>query len=174
MRATWYVLGALAVVTALAYARDVADPLVVPGRPAALSIESMRAIADEGSKRPPGYRAGTLQMIRGSVLEVGVTDSELVVCTVSGSARSLSTGKTDELGAYYVAGRTGLAWDDESVQIGRVASGVAILEFVLPSGKVVRAELYGDVFLCRVPEKNTSVRIRAYDEGGHLMQDAVI
>ena len=167
-------VGALAVVTALAYAREVANPVAVPGRPAPLSIESMRALADEGCERPPGYRAGTLQMIRGSVLEVGVTDSELVVCTVSGSGRSLSTGKTDELGAYCVAGRTGLVWDNESVQIGRVVPGVAVLEFVLPSGKVVRAELYGDVFLCRVPEKITSVRIRAYDEGGHLLQDTVI
>ncbi|HUQ60212.1 hypothetical protein [Lentzea sp.] len=105
---------------------------------------------------------------------MGVTDSELVVRTVSGSGRSLSAGKTDELGAYYVAGRTGLVWDNESVQIGRVVPGVAVLEFVLPSGKVVRAEPYGDVFLCRVPEKITSVRIRACDAGGHLLQDTVI
>ncbi|MDX8049063.1 hypothetical protein SK571_06700 [Lentzea sp. BCCO 10_0798] len=174
MRATWHVLGALAIVTALAYARDVADPAVVPGRPAPLSIESMRAIADENCKRPPGYRAGTLQMLRESVLEVGVTDSELIVCTVSGSGHGQSTGKTDEHGTYYVAGRTGLVWDDQSVEVGRVAPGVAVLEFVLPSGKAVRAELYGEVFLCHVPEKITSVRIRAYDAGGHLLQDVMI
>ncbi|MEV6717010.1 hypothetical protein AB0M48_33840 [Lentzea sp. NPDC051208] len=105
---------------------------------------------------------------------MGVTDSELIVCTVSGSGHSLSTGKTDELGTCYVAGRTGLVWDDQSVEVGRVAPGVAVLEFVLPSGKVVTAELHGDVFLCRVPEKITSVRIRAYDAGGHLLKDVMI
>ncbi|GHH59505.1 hypothetical protein [Lentzea cavernae] len=174
MRGIWHVLGALGVVTALAYARDVADPVAVAGTPVPLSIESMRAIADDACERPPGYRAGTLQMHRGSVLEVGVTAGEFVVCTVDGGGRTSSAGKAGAPGAEYFNGRTGLVWDDGSVEAGRVAPEVAVLEFVLPSGKVVKAELHGDVYLCRVPEKITFVRVRAYDAGGRLLRDAVI
>ncbi|MEU3644581.1 hypothetical protein AB0E59_14475 [Lentzea sp. NPDC034063] len=42
----------------------------------------MRLLADDGCRRPPGFRLNTLQRLHGSVLEVGVTDSQLVVCTV--------------------------------------------------------------------------------------------
>jgi hypothetical protein len=174
MRTTWYVLGALAVVTALAYGHDVADPVAIAGTPTPLSIESMRVIADGGCERPPGYRLSTLQRLRDSVLEVGVTPSELVVCTVYGNGHALSKEEVGVPGAAYVAGRTGLISEDEGVEIGRVAPEVAVLEFVLPSGKVVRAELYGDVFLCRVQEKITAVRVRAYDASGRLLLDTVI
>ncbi|MEU0885282.1 hypothetical protein ABZ345_42390 [Lentzea sp. NPDC005914] len=174
MMRSWYVLGALGLVTALAYAHDVAGPVAIAGTPTPLSVESMRAIADEGCERPPGYRVGTVQMLRGSVLEVGVTAGELVVCTIHGAGHTRSVGRTDALDTRYVGGRTGLVWDDESVEIGRVAPEVAELELVLPSGKVVKAELYGEVFLCHVPEKITAVRIRAYDAGGRLLRDAVI
>jgi len=174
MRRIWHVLGALGVVTALAYTRDTADPIAIAGTPAPLSIESMRAIADDSCKRPPGYRAGALQMHWGLVVEVGVTADELVVCTVRGDGHSLSTGKSGPPGGQYVNGRQGLVVGDESVEVGRVAPEVAVLEFVLPSGKVVKAELHGDVYLCRVPEKITWVRIRAYDAGGRLLRDAVV
>ncbi|MEV6239556.1 hypothetical protein [Lentzea sp. NPDC051838] len=173
MRRIWYVLGALGVVTVLAYARDTAGPVAIAGTPAPLSAESMRLIADDKCERPSGYRANTVQMVRGSVVEVGVTPSDLLVCVVGDSGHSLTKGKAVP-SAEYVAGRTGLVWDDEIVEVGRIAPEVAVLEFVLPSGRVVRAELYGEVFLCRVPEKITTVRIRAYDAGGRLLRDAVI
>jgi hypothetical protein len=164
----------LGVVTALAFARDEADPVAIPGTPVPLSIESMRVLADDVCERPPGYRLSTLQRLRDSVLEVGVTSGELVICTIHGDGHGLSTGRTGPPGAEQVAGRIGLVLEDGSVEIGRVGPEVAVLEFVLPSGKVVEAELYGDVFLCRVPEKITSVRIRAYDASGGLLRDAVI
>ncbi|ANZ42085.1 hypothetical protein BBK82_45300 [Lentzea guizhouensis] len=177
MRRIWYVVGALGIVTALAYARDVADPVVIAGTPAPLSAESMRVLVDEACERPPGYRFGTLQRVRDSVLEVGVittgTAGEFVVCTVSGTGKS--TSKVSTPGAEHVLGRMGLIWDDdERLEVGRIAPGIAALEFVLPSGKVVKAELYGEVFLCRVDEKFTVVRIRAYDAAGGLLHDGLI
>ncbi len=174
MRGIWHVLGALAVVTALAYTRDTADPIAIAGTPAPLSVESMRVIADGSCERPAGYRAAVLQMHWGDVVEVGVTADEFVVCTVSGNGHTLSKGKSGPPGGEYFSDRQGLVKGDESVEVGRVGPEVSVLEFVLPSGKVVKAELHGDVYLCRVPEKITWVRIRAYDVSGRLLRDAVV
>ncbi|MFD4638546.1 hypothetical protein ACFWN2_14605 [Lentzea sp. NPDC058436] len=174
MRGVWHVLGALGVVTALAYAHDVADPVALAGTPAPLSADSMRALADNGCERPPGYRADTLQMLMGTVVEAGVTAEEFFLCSVGDGGATWSTVKAGAPGAEYVNGRVGLLRDDQSVEVGRVAREVAVLEFVLPSGKVVKAELYGEVFLCVVPEKISFVRIRAYDAGGRLLRDDVI
>ncbi|WP_394620800.1 hypothetical protein JNUCC0626_17350 [Lentzea sp. JNUCC 0626] len=174
MRNTGYLLGILGVVTALTWAHDEADPLVVAGTPVPLSIESMRVIADDRCERPPGYRFGTLQRLRDSVVEAGVTADQMIVCTFHGDGFTMTKGEAGPPGARYVAGRMGLVWDDESVEVGRIAPEVAVLEFVLPSGNVVKAELYGEVFVCRVQEKITAVRIRAYDAGGRLLRDEVI
>ncbi len=88
--------------------------------------------------------------------------------------RSPTGVTTGAPGAEYVLGRTGLIWDDERLEVGRIASELAVLELVLPSGKVVRADLHGEVFLCRVPEEITSVRIRVHDAAGRLLRDAVV
>ncbi|SEQ34036.1 hypothetical protein [Lentzea albida] len=174
MRGVWHVLGALGVVTALAYARDVADPVVVAGTPVPLSVESMRVMADRSCERPPGYVVGMLRRVRDSVVEAGVTPDEMIVCSVHGNGFVVSKGKAGAPGAEYVAGRTGLVWEGGSLEVGRVAPEVAVLELVLPSGEVVEAELHGEVFACFVPEKISSVRIRAYDANGRLLRDAEI
>ncbi|GLY51615.1 hypothetical protein [Lentzea sp. NBRC 102530] len=70
--------------------------------------------------------------------------------------------------------RVGLVQDGGSVEVGRVAAKIAALEFALPSGKVVQAEMYGEVFVCRVPEKISAVRVRAYDVDGRLLRDTTI
>ena len=174
MRITWYVVGALAVVTALAYAHDTAGTKAVAGTPTPLSIESMRTIADDGCRRPSGFRLGTLQVLHGAVTEVGVTDSQLVVCTVGPQTRTATTVEAGSPGDKYVNGRLGLIDGEVSLEVGRVAPEVAVLEFVLPSGEVTKAELHGEIYLCRIPDRITSVLIRAYDAHGRLLREAVI
>ncbi|MFD9705666.1 hypothetical protein [Lentzea sp. NPDC059081] len=174
MRRTWHVLGALGLVTALAYAGDTADPVSVPGRPVPLSAESMRVMADRSCERPPGYVLGTRQRVRDFVVEAGVTTGQMIVCTVHGDGFAVSKGEAGAPGTRYVAGRTGLVWDGGSLEVGRVATEVAVLEFVLPGGEVFKAELHGEVFVCALPGVITAVRIRAYDAAGHLLRDAVI
>jgi hypothetical protein len=80
MKITRYVLGALAVATALVLAHDTAGSIAIAGTPAPLSIESMRALVDDSCRRPPGFRLHVLQRLNASVVEVGVTDSHLVMC----------------------------------------------------------------------------------------------
>ncbi|MET9633774.1 hypothetical protein ABZX92_40580 [Lentzea sp. NPDC006480] len=174
MRRIWYVVGALGVVTALAYARDTAPPTAIAGTPTPLSAASMHVIADEKCGWPAGYQARTVQMLRGEVVEVGVAATDVVICSVRSSGHSLVRGEEDASGAAYVASGTALVWDDEVLKIGRIAPEVAVLELVLPSGRAVKAELYGEVFLCRVPERITTLRFRAYDAGGRLLRDALI
>jgi hypothetical protein len=174
MRITRYVLGALAVVTALALAHDTAGSVAIAGTPAPLSMEAMRAIADDGCQRPPGFRPSTLQMLEGTVLEVGVTDTQLVVCTVEPQSKIVSATKIGSPGAEYFAGRTGLVTEDGLDEVGRIGQEVAVLEFVLRGGQVVKAELYGEIYLCRIPVKVTNVRVRAYDARGRLLRDAEI
>ncbi|MFJ8961718.1 hypothetical protein ACIRG5_20260 [Lentzea sp. NPDC102401] len=174
MRVTRYVLGALAVVTGLALARDMAGAAAIPGTPTPLSVESMRVLADDGCKRPPGFRLNTLQMLNNSVLEVGVTDSQFVVCTVDPQSWGTSTAEVGRPGAEYFAGRLGLVGDDWTVELGRVGPEVAALEIVLPSGEIFKAELYGETYLCRLPHHVKVVHVRAYDAGGQLLRDADI
>ncbi|MET9230830.1 hypothetical protein [Lentzea sp. NPDC003310] len=175
MRTTGYVLGAFGIAAALAFARDVADPAAVPGRPVPLSVESMRVMADRTCERPPGYVFGTLQRVRDMVVEAGFTPDKVVVCKIHGDGHGTSKRDTAAPGDRYVAGRVGLVWDDDaSLEVGRVAPEVAALDFVLPSGKVVKAEVHGEVFLCFVPEKTAALRIRAYDAGGRLLRDDMI
>ncbi|WP_330274886.1 hypothetical protein OG205_04080 [Lentzea sp. NBC_00516] len=38
----------------------------------------------------------------------------------------------------------------------------------------LRAELYGEIYLCRIPQKLTNVRVRAYDAAGRLLREAEI
>ncbi|MGI5500945.1 hypothetical protein [Lentzea sp. CA-135723] len=49
-----------------------------------------------------------------------------------------------------------------------------MLELIPPSGRVVRAGLHGEVFVCRLQERVTAVRVRACDAGGRLLRDEVI
>jgi hypothetical protein len=173
MRITRYALGALAVVTALALAHDTAGTVAIAGTPAPLSIESMRALAEDGCRRPPGFRLNTLQRLNNSVLEVGVTDSQLVVCTLEPQSQIVSTSEIGPPGDEYFAGRLGLVGEDGTVEVGRVGPEVAVLEFLL-AGQVFRAELYGEIYLCRIPQKLTNVRVRAYDAAGRLLREAEI
>jgi hypothetical protein len=169
-----YGLGALAVVTVLSLARDTASANAIPGTPTPLSIESMRTLADDGCRRPPEFRPHTLQRLKSTVLEVGVTDGQLVICTVGPDFQAVSATNAGSPGDEYFAGRLGLVGDDGVVEVGRIAPGVAVLEFVLHSGQVVKAELYGEIYLCRLPARVTNVRVRAYDAGGRLLRDAEI
>lgn len=174
MRVTRYVLGALAVVTALALARDMAGNIAIAGTPTPLSIESMRSLTESGCPRPPGLRVNALQRLENSVFEVGVTDSRLVVCTVYSAGKGVSTLEIGPPGDQYFTAHTSLFASDGVVEIGRVAPEVAVLEFVLPDGQVVEAELSGEIYLCRVPKRITNVRIRAYDARGRLLREAEI
>jgi hypothetical protein len=174
MRATGYVLGALAVVTGLALARDMAGAAAIAGTPTPLSTESMRALADDGCKRPPGFRLNTLQLMNGSVLEMGVTDSQFVVCTVNPQSWGTTTAEVGPPAAEYFRGRLGLAGDDWTVELGRVGPEVAVLEIALPGGEIFKAELYGETYLCRIPHHVEIMRVRAYDAGGRLLRDAEI
>ncbi|WP_439659071.1 hypothetical protein ACSHWB_42950 [Lentzea sp. HUAS TT2] len=174
MRITRYVLGALAVATTLALAHDSAGNIAVAGTPVPLSAESMRALADEGCRRPDGFRFSVLQRLRSAVVEVGVTDSQFIVCTVQPQEQSVSTSEVRAPGADYFAGRVGLVTDGETVELGRIGPEVARFEFVMPDGEVFPAELHGETYLCRIPHKITAVRVRAYDAGGRLLRDAVI
>ncbi|HEX7305217.1 hypothetical protein, partial [Lentzea sp.] len=114
MRTVWYLLGAFGVAAALSYGRDVADPLAVAGTPVPLSIESMRAQADRSCQRPLGYVLGTLQRVRDHVVEAGVTPDAMIVCRVHGNGFTVSKGEAGAPGTRYVAGRTGLVWDDDT------------------------------------------------------------
>lgn len=174
MRITRYVLGVLAVATTLALAHDSAGTVAVAGEAVPLSAESMRALADASCQRPPGFRFSVLQRLRDTVVEVGVTDSQLVVCTVHPQGHTLSTGEVPAPGGEYFAGRTGLVTDDETVELGRIGPEVARFEFVMPNGEVFPAELHGETYLCRIPRHFTAVRVRAYDAGGRLLRDDVI
>lgn len=111
---------------------------------AALSVESMRSIAENGCRQSPGYRRGVLQMLERFVLDVGVTDSELV-------------NKSD----------------DGIIELGRVGPEVAVLELELSDGQVVRTELHGEVCLCHISDRS-KVRTplgRAYDSSGRLLRE---
>jgi hypothetical protein len=174
MRITRYVLGALAVATSLALAHDSAGSIAVAGTPVPLSVESMRSLADEGCKRPPGFRSNVVQMLQDSVFEAGVTDTQFIVCTVHPQEQSLSTSEVRLPAGEYFAGRLGLVTDDMTVELGRIGPEVARFEFVLPSGEVFQAELHGETYLCRIPHHITAVRVRAYDAGGRLLRDTVI
>ncbi|MFD5830235.1 hypothetical protein [Lentzea sp. NPDC060358] len=175
MRTAWYLLGAFGVAAALSVARDVAGPLSVAGTPVPLSIETMRELANRSCERPPGYVRGTLQRVRDFVVEVGFTPNEMVVCKIFSDGFGTAKIGTGALGARYVANRMALVWPDyASLEIGRVAPEVAALEFVLPSGRVLQAEVHGEIFFCFVPEKTAALRVRAYGESGQVLFDAVI
>lgn len=175
MRIAGYALGALAVATALAYAHDTAGTKAVAGTATPLSIESMRTLADDACKLPPGYRSNTLQMLESSVLEVGVTDSQVVLCVVDQpDSHTVSTLVLGSPVDRYFDGRMGLVNDDGVIEVGRITAEVAALEFVLPDEQIFKAELYGEIYLCRIPMRVTAVRVRAYDAHGRLLRDGVI
>jgi hypothetical protein len=45
---------------------------------------------------------------------------------------------------------------------------------VLRDGRVFRAELHGEIHLCRIPQRITNARVRAFDAGGRLLRDAEV
>ena len=68
----------------------------------------------------------------------------------------------------------GLVNDDGVIEVGRITAEVAALEFVLPDEQIFKAELYGEIYLCRIPMRVTAGRVRAYDAHGRLLRDGVI
>lgn len=178
MRITRYVLGVLAVVTALAFVYDMAGTRAIAGTPAPLSVEAMNEIVGSGCGQPPGYRRHVLRMLRGEVLEVGVTDGELIECTYRAQGDfERSRVKAGPPGDLHFDGRVGLVLlDDSVVELGRVAPEVAALEFRLDDGEIVKAELHGDVYLCEFPDHSRGLTMvgRAYDASGRLLREGTI
>ncbi|SDG90204.1 hypothetical protein SAMN05216553_11329 [Lentzea fradiae] len=175
MKITGFVPVGLAVVATLAFGYGVGGVHAIAGTPTAPSIET---IMGDGCERPPDYRRHVLRMLEGQVLEVGVTDDELVSCTyrVTG-AWTTSKAKVGPPDDRYFAGGVGVLLPDDSVVgVGRVGPEVAVLEFRLADGEVVKAELHGDVYLCAYSDdlRNLTMVGRAYDASGRLLREGMV
>lgn len=174
-RFTRYLLGTLALVTAVVVTRDVSGGVAIAGTPQPMSPESMRAVAAESCKFPPGFRPGIVRMFRATVVQVGTTDDQLVLCDVYDYGHGVSTGEVLPPGDQYFRGGVGVGEHDDFIQVGRLGPEVAALEAVLPDGKVVRAEIEGETYLYRASLPSNAdlvkVRLRAYDANGKLLRE---
>ncbi|TWP49602.1 hypothetical protein FKR81_24045 [Lentzea tibetensis] len=174
-RFTRYLLGALALTTAVVVTRDVAGGVAVAGTPQPMSRETMLSVAAESCAFPPGYRPGVARMFGSTVVHVGTTDDQLYLCDVYDHGHGVVSGEAPPPGDQYFRGGTGIGPHDDFVQVGRLSPEVAALEAVLPDGRVVPAEIEGDTYLYRAGLPSTAdllkVRLRAYDATGKLLRE---